>query len=486
MEMKQLPIAGAKLISLKRFDDSRGSFAEAFRASWLGHPLPMVQWNVSRSMAGVLRGLHVHQRQTDYWHLVTGSAVAGLALSVCRRLGLPEADCRFVEEAALLHDIGVCRIQAPHLGLERGFPYIMHGIIGRDILEGEGLPRHALVCERHIGVGLTVEDITRQGLPLPQRSAGGHRLYSQRDIETIKWLMKRQAEGLSISRAVELWKEQTASGADPLAGSVQPGFVPAASASLENLRRDWLAACFKFQTGMAEQVLNQAFAVHSVEITCTEVMMRGLHEVGELWHKGLASVQQEHFASEIALRRLETLISASPSPMRMETVLVACPPEEWHTFPSLLTSLFLRRRGWNVVFLGAAVPTERMEETLRALDPKLVVLSAQTLLTAVSLREMARFLNEKDIQAAFGGRVFNHISGLASRIPAHFLGNSIESAIPTIEGLIRNPSPAVAPGALVARRGLSAGFSGSGALSGRGCLVGIVRWSAGSGVWGRR
>jgi uncharacterized protein len=98
-----------------------------------------------------------------------GRAVAGLALKVCHLLGLAEQECRFVEEAALLHDIGVCRIIAPTLGLEHGFPYIMHGIIGREILEGEGFPRHGLVCERHIGVGLTVEDITSQGLLLPQR-----------------------------------------------------------------------------------------------------------------------------------------------------------------------------------------------------------------------------------------------------------------------------------------------------------------------------
>src|SRR5512144_3031414 len=88
----------------------------------------------------------------------------------------------------------------------------------------------------------------RYGLPLPQRSAGGHRLYSQRDIETIKWLIKRQAEGFSISHAVDLWKEQVASGADPLAGSVSSAFVPTSSASLEALRHDWLAACFKFDT----------------------------------------------------------------------------------------------------------------------------------------------------------------------------------------------------------------------------------------------
>jgi DNA-binding transcriptional MerR regulator len=284
----------------------------------------------------------------------------------------------------------------------------------------------------------------RYGLPMPERSAGGHRLYSQRDIQTIKWLIKRQAEGLSISRAVDLWKEQIASGADPLAAPVPASILPAASANLESLRRDWLAACFKFDTVAAEQILNQAFAVHSVEIICTEVMMRGLYEVGELWHKGTATVQQEHFASEIAMRRLEALLSASPAPTRTETILVACPPEEWHTFPSLLITLFLRRRGWNVVFLGAMVPTERMEETITAVDPKLVILSSQTLMTAVSLREMARFLKAKGIQTAFGGRVFHHISGLSGRIPAHFLGNTIESAIPMSESLLARPLPAPA------------------------------------------
>ncbi|MBK8782184.1 MAG: MerR family transcriptional regulator [Anaerolineales bacterium] len=66
----------------------------------------------------------------------------------------------------------------------------------------------------------------RYGLPTPNRSAGGHRLYSQYDIETIKWLIARQAEGLSISRAVEMWNEHIASGLDPLAGYTSSSFPP--------------------------------------------------------------------------------------------------------------------------------------------------------------------------------------------------------------------------------------------------------------------
>ncbi len=44
-----------------------------------------------------------------------------------------------------------------------------HGVIGRGILESEGLPKHALVCERHVGVGLTQQDIIEQKLPIPER-----------------------------------------------------------------------------------------------------------------------------------------------------------------------------------------------------------------------------------------------------------------------------------------------------------------------------
>ena len=83
-----------------------------------------------------------------------------------RSLGI---DAGFVEEAALLHDIGIIRCNAPDIRCEGELPYICHGVEGRRMLEAEGLPRHALVCERHTGAGLTVDDIISQRLPLPLR-----------------------------------------------------------------------------------------------------------------------------------------------------------------------------------------------------------------------------------------------------------------------------------------------------------------------------
>lgn len=286
----------------------------------------------------------------------------------------------------------------------------------------------------------------RYGVPMPKRTAGGHRLYSQYDIETIKWLMSRQAEGLSISRAADMWNEQIASGLEPLAGAASSALtvaqVGAPNSSLEAMRGNWLSACLRYETSLAEQILNQAFAAHSVEIACTEIILRGMFEIGRLWYQGKAAVQQEHFTSEMATRKLEALISATPPPSRNETVLLACPPNEIHAFPLLLLTLFLRRRGWNAIHLGANVPIDQIEETLTVTNSKLVILAAQTLVNAVHLRGMARALNKKGVASAFGGRVFNSISGLYTRIPAHFLGHTIEHSILAIEELVVNPRPA--------------------------------------------
>lgn len=94
--------------------------------------------------------------------------VAEKALACARARGI-DADLTFVEEAAMLHDIGIFRCDAPDICCEGELPYICHGIEGRRLLDLEGLPRHALVCERHTGAGLTVSDIIRQNLPLPHR-----------------------------------------------------------------------------------------------------------------------------------------------------------------------------------------------------------------------------------------------------------------------------------------------------------------------------
>ncbi|MGD8404063.1 MAG: B12-binding domain-containing protein [Anaerolineales bacterium] len=275
----------------------------------------------------------------------------------------------------------------------------------------------------------------RYGLPMPGRTPGGHRLYSKRDIEIIKWLISKQGEGLSISRAVDLWNELIEAGQDPLPTPIQE-VVSLTSANLDAVRKAWLEACLVFDESTAEQVLNQAFATHPLETVCIEVLQRGLHEMGEMWYRNEATVQQEHFTSALAQRRLDALIAAAPAPTRPYSVLIGCTPGEQHVFVPLLLTLLLRRRGLKVIYLGANVPVQRFNETLQSVKPHLVVLSAQQLQTANALREAAAYLNANGGRVSYGGRIFNLIPELRKRIPAHFLGKSLQEAIQSVETLL--------------------------------------------------
>ena len=101
--------------------------------------------------------------------LVHSQAVANKALEIARQHPEWDADELFIEEAALLHDIGIVHVNAPAIECYGMTPYICHGILGAEILRNEGFERHALVCERHTGTGLTLQQIIEQELPLPHR-----------------------------------------------------------------------------------------------------------------------------------------------------------------------------------------------------------------------------------------------------------------------------------------------------------------------------
>ena len=80
--------------------------------------------------------------------------VADRCLQIVRKHPELSVDAQFVEEAAMLHDIGIYQCNAPSIHCHGTEPYIKHGPIGGEMLRAEGFPRHARVAERHTGTGL--------------------------------------------------------------------------------------------------------------------------------------------------------------------------------------------------------------------------------------------------------------------------------------------------------------------------------------------
>ncbi|MBK7217040.1 MAG: cobalamin B12-binding domain-containing protein [Candidatus Promineofilum sp.] len=131
------------------------------------------------------------------------------------------------------------------------------------------------------------------------------------------------------------------------------------------------------------------------------------------------SVQQEHLTSALAMRRLDSLLAATRR--RGSGRIIGCPPGESHTFSPMMVTLLLRRRGWDVIYLGADVPTNRLQATIDRTQPDLVVFSAHLLDTAASLLDTAYYLRHRSLVGLRRLRL-RHFARLRRRIPGHFLG----------------------------------------------------------------
>lgn len=253
----------------------------------------------------------------------------------------------------------------------------------------------------------------RYGVLSPGRSDGGYRLYSERDIATLRWLKAQVDAGVSISRAVALLEIRHRAGEEP---ELEVERAPHPVAPAANVRRtdtiveELVETLGLFQEPHAEAVLSEAFALYPVDVVAEEIVTPTLVEIGERWRRGEASIVQEHFATAFLRRRLITLFHAYPQPLTGPLAITGSGPSEWHDVGILLVSLSLRRYGWRVIYLGQNVPAEHLLREVRKLKPDIVCLSAATQESAKGLEEVYALMTDlpdSKPRLVFGGRAFN-------------------------------------------------------------------------------
>ena len=98
-----------------------------------------------------------------------GNQVTQKALKSAAKVSHLGPDLDFIEKAAMLHDVGIFLTDTPQLGCTGTHPYIRHGVLGYNLMIEAGRSQLARVCERHVGVGISAEDVHRFNLPLPDR-----------------------------------------------------------------------------------------------------------------------------------------------------------------------------------------------------------------------------------------------------------------------------------------------------------------------------
>jgi DNA-binding transcriptional MerR regulator len=205
----------------------------------------------------------------------------------------------------------------------------------------------------------------RYGLLRPTRSPGGLRLYSAEDLERVHAMQRHLADGLAAAEAAALASGRPASDA----GS--RSFAP------DEARLELAQALDSFDEPRAQATLDRLLSAATVEATLSEVVLPYLRELGDRWERGEVSVAQEHFASNVIRGRLLGLSRGWGRGVGPVAVL-ACLPGEQHDLGLIAFGLALRSHGWRIAYLGSDTPLDTLEGAARALEPRLVVLSAAT------------------------------------------------------------------------------------------------------------
>jgi methanogenic corrinoid protein MtbC1 len=221
----------------------------------------------------------------------------------------------------------------------------------------------------------------RYGLLRPTRSPGGLRLYSADDLERVRLMQHHLARGLAAAEAATLASEQPAASVDP-------------GALLSDTKQELADALAAFDEAHAHAVLDSLLAATTVETVLAEVVLPYLHQLGELWERGEATVAQEHFASSLLRGRLLGLARGWGRGLGPRIVL-ACAPGEQHDLGLIAFGLALRARGWRIVYLGADTPLSSVADAAHAADAVFVVISTVTNVRFESHRDELRELGRK-------------------------------------------------------------------------------------------
>ncbi|CAM3879740.1 MerR family transcriptional regulator [Mesobacillus zeae] len=200
----------------------------------------------------------------------------------------------------------------------------------------------------------------------PPRSEAGHRLYTDEHIKVLRWLISKVNQGFTISQAAALLENPDDETGDENA---------AVKDKAEELGDRIFRALMSFNEMEANELLNQAFSLFTIDKTVMGILGPLLVRVGAQWEKGEITTAHEHFASSFLRTRIENLSYSFLHHSLLPKAVAVCGPGERHQLGLLIFTLFLRRKGFEVIYLGESLADQDIEVVIDTVKPKFLFLS---------------------------------------------------------------------------------------------------------------
>jgi MerR family transcriptional regulator, light-induced transcriptional regulator len=263
----------------------------------------------------------------------------------------------------------------------------------------------------------------RYGVPKPERSGSGYRLYSDADMHDIRSIKAHVDDGVPASRAAEMVRRA-------------PVTAPRGPRPIDGIRRDLVEALVALDEERAERLLAEAHSLHTVEDVVLDLMHHTIVEIGTLWHDGTITTTTEHFASAYLQGRLRQIMTFT-SPVRSgPSVIVACAPLDQHDIGAMMLALMLRRNGFQVYYIGANTPVEDLATMAKRLQPAAVMISASSIDAVHQLLQKREHLRGVAPILALGGNGFNADPRRAELVGGVFLADNVRDAVDRLHQLV--------------------------------------------------
>lgn len=315
----------------------------------------------------------------------------------------------------------------------------------------------------------------RYGYPAPCRTTGNQRLYSERDLALICWLRDRTREGLTISQAVALYSSlcndsfpvssspsspvktvadrETAPDTEPalffdrVAAPAHPQQAPTfrSRVPLARMCGEIGDALAHFDDQRAERVIEELMVFTAVEEICCHILEPVLAEISRQRENGRLSAGAENFATAFILRKINVLFNISRPHTGRGPVVTAGVEGDRREVGLLVTSLFLSRYGYHVIYMGPNLPAGDLIQAALSLRAPFVLLSASTEADIDTLNYTVHELVDRfrrDVEqpslpvVGYVGAIFASRPELRRRVEAEFLGNDAFSSVAMVDRLL--------------------------------------------------
>ena len=201
----------------------------------------------------------------------------------------------------------------------------------------------------------------------PVRNESGHRLYTEKHLQTLKWLINKTNQGFTISQAVSLLENT---------GSEDSGSMESRKDEQTiKLADDLIEALLNFNETKAQMLISQAFSMYTIEHTIVDVLGSILVRIGDKWENGEITSAHEHFASNILKARISSVMHTIPTNGFLPKALAVCAPGEKHEFGLLIFTIFLKRKGYETIYLGESVADKDLFKVLNIIKPRYLFMS---------------------------------------------------------------------------------------------------------------